>query len=148
MPETPLPRIGGMTLQLQVGDIAEARSFYGRIFGQPPAFEPHDDFLEWPVIRGQEAWIQIVGVSKNPVANPNRVRFQVEHAAAARRALLEAGIDATEVSSLPGVVSFVDFDDPWGNALGYYEDLAPSGAQPTYAGTSVHDESLFVTEPE
>jgi hypothetical protein len=36
-------------------------------------------------------------------------------------------------------------DDPWGNALGFYQDLAPSGQQPVVGG-SVHDQELFVTE--
>lgn len=43
----------------------------------------------------------------------------------------------------PGVVAFLDFTDPWGNRLGYCQDLAPSDQQPEYPGTSVTDASQF-----
>jgi hypothetical protein len=41
------------------------------------------------------------------------------------------------------VVAFLDATDPWGNRLGYYQDLVPSGEQTIYPGSSVTDESLF-----
>jgi hypothetical protein len=51
----------GMTLQVQVGDLARAREFYTALLGSSPEFEPHQDFLEWRVIRGGETWLQGVG---------------------------------------------------------------------------------------
>ncbi|MBM7848100.1 VOC family protein [Arthrobacter roseus] len=75
----------------------------------------------------------------------NRIRFSVRDVRAAHASLVENDVEVTSVTSLPGVVAFVDLADPWGNQLGYYEDLAPSSEQPI-AGGSVHDESLFVTD--
>lgn len=51
------------------------------------------------------------------------------------------------MSTRRSAVSFVDFEDPWGNQLGFYEDLAPNGQKPPEPGGSVRDESLFVTDP-
>lgn len=135
----------GMTLQVQVGDIGKAREFYNAILGSVPGFEPHEDFLEWQVIPGGEAWLQAVGVSGAVQPLATRVRFGVFDLRAERDRLLALGIDVSPVTSLPGVVSFVDFVDPWGNRLGFYQDLAPSGSQPV-AGGSVHDADQFVTE--
>jgi len=133
----------GMTLQLQVGDVDRARGFYGDLFGAPPGFEPHEDFLEWRVGGRGETWVQVVGVPGAVRPMLNRVRFRVTDLAAARAAVLATGTEASAIAVLPGVVRWFDFADPWGNQLGHYEDLAPSGEQPGPGG-SVHDESQFV----
>ena len=133
----------GFTLQVYVptGDAAEARSFYSSLFGREPAFEPHDDFFEWSPIAGQECWFQVSGKDQAPPLL-NRVRFRVLDLAEALSFLDSSGIERSEPSQLPGVVAFVDFADPWGNRLGYYQDLVP-GQQQEYRGTSVNDEAQF-----
>ncbi len=84
------------------------------------------------------------GHSSCPAAGqPPAVRRRDIHTERGR--LLALGIDVSRVTALPGFVAFVDFADPRGNALGLYQDLAPSGQQPVVGG-SVHDEDQFVTE--
>lgn len=137
-------KTAGFTLQVYVptDETAAARSFYSSLFGREPEFEPHDDFFEWAPIPGQECWFQVSG--KDP-ASPllNRVRFRVLDLAEALSFLDSSGIERSEPSQLPGVVAIVDFTDPWGNRLGYYQDLVPSGQQQEYRGTSVNDEAQF-----
>lgn len=134
-----------MTLQVQVGVLSRAREFYTALLGSAPEFEPHEDFLEWRVVPGGETWLQAVGVTGPVRPLNNRVRFGVADVRAERERLLASGVDVSPVTSLPGVVAFVDFADPWGNTLGFYQDIAPSGQQPV-AGGSVHDTGQFVTE--
>ena len=138
------PRLGGMTLQVYVPTdaLAAARTFYSDLFGTPSQFQPHDDFLEWAPIPGTELWLQVVGVVE---AQPltNRVRFQVDDIHQARKHLARLDVEHTEPIELPEVVAFLDFSDPWGNRLGYYQDLLPSGRQATYPGTSARDPSVF-----
>jgi catechol 2,3-dioxygenase-like lactoylglutathione lyase family enzyme len=134
-----------MTLQLEVSDLARAREFYTALLGSAPEFEPHEDFLEWRVVPSGETWIQAVGVSGQVRPLTCRVRFGVADIRVERDRLVGMGVEASPVTSLPGVVAFIDFADPWGNALGFYQDLAPSGEQPVVGG-SVHDRELFVTE--
>lgn len=86
----------GMTLQVHVGNVAEATAFYATLFGRGPDFASHEDFGEWQV--------------------------------------------------LAGVVAFTNFDDPWGNRLGYCQDIVPSGQQPEPGG-NVSDESPYETDP-
>lgn len=85
---------------------------------------------------------QVAGRSPAPALR-NRVRFRVRDLAAAVAFLDECGVAHSAPSRLPGVVAFLDFADPWGNQLGYYEDLVPTGQQRMYPGTSVSDESQF-----
>ena len=138
---TPRQRPSGMTLQVQVDDLYRAREFYGGVLGAAPEFEPHDDFLEWRVGEG-ETWLQIVA-ARGPVRPlVNRVRFRVDDLAAASAAAAALGAAVSPVTTLHSVVRWVDFSDPWGNQLGFYEDLAPTG-QEAGPGGSVHDERHF-----
>jgi len=139
-------RPGGMTLQLPVGDIEAGRRFYATLLGRGPDFTPHDDFLEWRVLPGVELWWQVVGMDGPFPPLTARVRLRVDDVrAAARRVASELGVVASPVTTLPGVVSFINFEDPWGNQLGYYEDIVPSQEQ--YGpGGSAHDERLFDVE--
>ncbi|QQB13233.1 VOC family protein [Brevibacterium casei] len=138
------PDTSGFTLQVYVpaDQVASARPFYARLFGRDPDFEPHDDFLEWAPIAGQECFFQVAGRSPASALG-NRVRFRVRDLAAAVVLLDECGIAHSVPSRLPDVVAFLNFADPWGNQLGYYEDLVPTEQQRTYPGTSVSDESQF-----
>lgn len=119
---TPREAPSGMTLQVQVGDLDRARTFYGGVFGSGPEFEPDDDLLEWRVGAG-EIWLQVVGVAGEIRPLLNRVRFRVTDLPAAHAAVRAEGGDATAIDTLPGVVRWFDLTDPWGNRLGYYEDL-------------------------
>jgi hypothetical protein len=116
------PRFGGMTVQLYVGERGAGRKFYTTLFGRDPDFAPEEDFLEWRIADGTEFWVQLVAADVRPL--PTRLRFRVEDLAAAiswsRTAL---GVEPSEPASLPGVVAYTDFTDPWGNRLGYYQDL-------------------------
>jgi predicted enzyme related to lactoylglutathione lyase len=134
----------GMTLQLQVNDLGRAREFYTALLGSAPEFEPHEVFLQWRVVPGGETRLQAVGVSGQVRPITCRVRFGVGDVRAARERLVGQGVEVSPVTSLPGVVAFVDFADPWGNTLGFYQDLTPSRQQPAVGG-SVHDRNPLVT---
>ena len=114
--------VHGMTFELQVADLAAARAFYTALFGRPPELEPDDGLLEWAVVPGQETWLQVASVPA-PQPLPNRLRFAVRDLPAAREALLASGVEVSAAESVPGVVSWCDFDDPWANRLGLYTDL-------------------------
>lgn len=136
-------RYGGMTIQVPVADVAAARGFYGRLFGREPDFAPHEDFLEWQVVPGAEVWLQVVGVTDAAHRLTSRLRLRVDDVEATTAWAAEhVDVRCAPVTSLPGVVAFTDFADPWGNPLGFYQDLAPSGSAPGPGG-SAHDESRF-----
>ena len=112
----------GMTFELQVADLAAARAFYTELFGRPPELEPDEGLLEWAVVPGQQTWLQVAGVAE-PQPLRARLRFAVRDLPAARETLLGSGVEVSAAESVPGVVSWCDLDDPWGNRLGLYEDL-------------------------
>ncbi|MBO0839682.1 MAG: hypothetical protein J2O49_02540 [Sciscionella sp.] len=142
------PEHSGLTLQVQVADMAKGIAFYTTLFGREPDFLPHKDFAEWRVLTGVELWWQVVEVPGEVRPLTTRVRFRVADIDAARGWLrAELGVPSAPVTTLPGVVRFTDFADPWGNRLGYYEDVVPSDQQPEPGG-SVHDDAMFTVENE
>jgi predicted enzyme related to lactoylglutathione lyase len=133
----------GLTLQIPVTDVEAGRRFYTALFGREPDFAPHEDFLEWRVLAGVEVWWQVVGIVEDFRPLATRVRLGVDDVrVAAQQAESQLGVAPSRAITLPGVVSFVDFDDSWGNRLGFYEDVVPSDEQPEPGG-SAHDENLF-----
>lgn len=145
MSEHERPR--GLTIQVEVGDLQRARQLYESLLGAEAEFEPHEDLVEFRVIPGAEVWLQLVGVERRVRPLANRVRFGTDDLDKAHAATAGAGLAPGSITLLPGVVRFFDVADPWDNAVGFYQDIVPSGAQPVVGG-SAHDESLFVTQQQ
>jgi predicted enzyme related to lactoylglutathione lyase len=120
----PIGKIDGLTLQIGVADMSQAREFYDRLFGREPDFIANEDFQEYETSTG--VWCQLT--TKLAPGETRRIRFGVYDVATARESLLADGLEVGEIETLPGVVSYCDFPDPWGNKLGLYEDLAEPSA--------------------
>ena len=115
--------VRGMTIALNAGDFTEVLDFYTLVFGHGPDTAPLDDFLEWQICPG--AWLQISTGHDRPGANNARVRLEVDHIEAAVKRMAGAKVPVGEIVVIQDVVSFANFSDNWGNALGYYQLLSP-----------------------
>jgi extradiol dioxygenase family protein len=107
MPAAKKARAVGLNhIALEVGDIDEALSFYGRIF----AFELRGKNEDMAFI---DLGDQFLALQKGRRQSPDDGRhfgLVVDDKEAVRQALAEAGVEA-----LPG--PFLDFRDPWGNRV-------------------------------
>ncbi len=111
----------GLTVQLWVGDIETATDWYERLLGRPPDFVPRPDLKEWELV--PDTWLQI-STSKNP-GQMSRLRLGVEDLEGERGRLIhDLGIDATEIERIGGAAAWCNFQDPWGNRIGLFQDLA------------------------
>ncbi|MBW3085099.1 hypothetical protein KEM60_01292 [Austwickia sp. TVS 96-490-7B] len=115
--------VRGMTIALNAGDFTEVLDFYTLVFGHGPDTAPLDDFLEWQISPG--AWLQLSTGHDRPGANNARVRLEVGDIDTAVGRLAGGSVPVGEVVVVPDVVSFVNFSDNWGNALGFYQLLSP-----------------------
>jgi predicted enzyme related to lactoylglutathione lyase len=115
-----ISKIEGITLVVGVTSMEEALSFYGGFFGRAPDFILADDFQEYQVVANM--WYQLT--TRVSPGKGRRVRFGVADISSERRALLSQGIDVSEIAGEPGVVAWCQFSDPFGNPLGYFQDLA------------------------
>lgn len=110
---------GGVTILILVPEIGRGAGFYTRLLGRPPDREPHEDLVEWEVSPG--CWFQ---VAEGPGEPSQRVRFKVDDIIEERiRVRRELPVDARAVRRMEGLVATTDFEDPWGNRLGFYQQL-------------------------
>lgn len=132
VPPTSEPsRFTGLTVQIQVGDPIQGRIFYTRLFGRAPDAAPIEDFMEWRVVPDAPVWWQIVHLPMPVEPMQTRARLQVGDVdAAAAWAAAELGVDVDPITRIDGVIAFADFEDPWGNRLGFYEDRFPDDEEP------------------
>jgi predicted enzyme related to lactoylglutathione lyase len=82
---------------------------------------PADGVCEWRLQPG--AWLQLGAGEPSTPGTGEILRLGVADIAAGRAQLAAAGARVGEVTTIPGVVSFCDAADPFGNALSLYEDL-------------------------
>jgi lactoylglutathione lyase len=107
MPETKKARaIGFNHIALEVGDIEEALSFYGRIF----EFELREKNAEMAFIDLGDQFLALQKGRTQPADDGRHFGLVVDNKEAVRQALTAAG-----VKELPG--PFLDFRDPWGNRI-------------------------------
>ena len=107
MPESKRARAVGLNhVALEVGDIEEALSFYGRIF----EFELRGKSDNMAFIDLGDQFLALQKGRSQPSDGGRHFGLVVDDKEAVRRALAEAGVEA-----LPG--PFLDFRDPWGNRI-------------------------------
>jgi predicted enzyme related to lactoylglutathione lyase len=112
------PYLPAITIQIRVGDRERGHDFYSRLFGRPPDHTPSDDWAVWRLVEG--CALQ-VGVGE-PAAGSGPLRLCVGDLSAACGWLRSTlGVEPGPVETAEGVSWWTDFDDPWGNRLGFYQ---------------------------
>ena len=109
------------TLEIMVGSFSEGAAWYERLLGRPADVSPVPGLHEWEMF--PHFWIQIT--EGQAAADAGRLRLNVADVAGARAAIIDdLHADVSEVVTVPEVVAYCDFDDPWGNPLGLFQDLS------------------------
>ena len=103
---------------IKVSDLARSREWYSRLFGKEPDLEPFPGNVEFKV---GGAWVQI---SQGKV-QPSSWSFQIEvrDLPRERERLRESEISATEIETVPNVISYFDLTDPDSNAMRWFQVL-------------------------
>ncbi len=113
-------RVNAMTIQFRVSDIEQGVAFYQHLLGRAPDLDTTPTFKEWEIF--PNCWVQ---VTIGPSPMQTRLRLGVDDVESARRWVMATlGVDASEVERIDGLVAWCNFDDPWGNPIGLFEDLA------------------------
>ena len=104
--------------EITVSDLEKSRQWYSRLLGKRPDLEPFPGNVEFKV---GGAWLQI---QKGNV-KPSSWSFQVEvrDLARERERLRVAGVEATEIKTVPNVISHFGIKDPDGNSLLFFQVL-------------------------
>ncbi len=103
---------------IAVSDLSKSREWYSLLFGKMPDLEPFPGNVEFKV---GGAWVQI---SKGKVQTSSwSLQLEVRDLSRERERLREAGIAATEIKTVPNVISYFDLNDPDGNTMRWFQVL-------------------------
>ncbi|MGC1497911.1 MAG: VOC family protein [Sulfitobacter sp.] len=107
-----------ITIGVPVSSIAEAETWYLNFLGaDTEVMRPVPGVVEFKV--APETWVQLFEV-ENQQPSGAIIRFLVDDMEAAQSARSDRGIGTGEAIEIPGVVTYSEFADPFGNALGLY----------------------------
>lgn len=114
-------KINAVTNQVKVLNFKVGREWYVKLLGREPDFMGSDNFHEWELIPG--CWLQVA--EGDPETGNGPIRFGVQNIVEERNRLIEQlKIEVSEIETIEGVVSWINFYDPFGNKLGLFQDLA------------------------
>lgn len=116
----------GVTMMVRVpqGQILAAEQFYRGVFCREPDFQPSDGFREWEML--PNVWLLVA--EGHPPQN-GRIRWGTAQIETERKRLQnDLAVVASPIEILEGIVAWCNFDDPWGNQLGLFQDLQRWGS--------------------
>jgi predicted enzyme related to lactoylglutathione lyase len=103
---------------IKVSELPRSREWYSRLFGKGPDLEPFPGNVEFKV---GGAWVQI---SKGKVQPSSwSLQLGVRDLSIERERLRQGGIAATEIKTVPNVISYFDLNDPDGNSMRWFQVL-------------------------
>ena len=107
-----------VTIGVPVPSLPEAEAWYAKLLGPDvETAHPVPGIAEFKVAPG--VWLQLFEKTGTGAENAI-VRFSVKDFAAAQNARTAKGIDTGKAETIPGVVTYSEFRDPFGNPLGFY----------------------------
>lgn len=107
-----------ITIGIPVPSLESAEAWYrGFLDPDVEVIEPAPGVVEFKVAPG--VWLQLLE-TEGGASTVSIVRFSVEDTEEAQARFSKLGYDTGEAVAIPDVVTFSEFQDPFGNALGLY----------------------------
>lgn len=107
-----------VTVGLPVPSLAEAVIWYTSFLGPDvEIIQPVPGVAEFKIAPG--VWLQLFEVD-DPQQSNGIIRFSVDDFEATQTALMAVEISTGDAIAIPDIVTFSEFADPFGNALGLY----------------------------
>ncbi|MGJ8629155.1 MAG: VOC family protein [Sulfitobacter sp.] len=107
-----------VTVGVPVTSIADAEAWYLNLFGKDvEILRPDAGVVEFKV--SPDVWFQIFETDVKKETD-SVIRFKVDNVEVFQQEAAKTGIDTGEAIAVPEIVTFSEFSDPDGNALGLY----------------------------
>jgi lactoylglutathione lyase len=114
-------------VEITVTDLSRSREWYSRLLGKGPDLEPFPGNVEFKV---GGMWLQIVeGEVKSSSWS---LQIEVRDLSRERDRLRTAGVGATEIKTVPNVISYFSIKDPDESSLLFFQVLT---SDPKVTGT-------------
>ena len=105
-------------VQIAVSDLSKSREWYSRLFGKGPDLEPFPGKVEFKV---GGAWVHISTGKVEP--SSWSLLIEVRDLSRERERLRKSEIAASEIQTVPNVISYFDLSDPDGNTMRWFQVL-------------------------
>lgn len=112
--------IKSVTIGLPVPELEKATEWYREILGNPEIISPAPGVSELSLT--STSWLQLFQVEANQ-SNPTILRFESNDIKASHELALKYGNQVGNIETVPSVISYFEFRDPYGNMLSFYELL-------------------------
>ena len=111
--------IRSITLGFPVTDLDLAKSWYRRLFPGSEELDPVDGV--WEMAPLSEVWLQLFEQEEQE-SSSNVIRFETDDLTEAFHLVKQLGaVIITAPETVPGVVEYFEFADPFGNLLSFYK---------------------------
>lgn len=111
----------GITTRVRGNDFDAALTWYVTLLGRPPDEAPEAGVAEWELL--PNCWLQLAKGTPAPDNGP--LHLGVADIEAERERLQkELKVMVSPIERIEGEVAWCSFDDPFGNRLGLFQDLA------------------------
>ncbi|MBL1420538.1 MAG: VOC family protein [Alphaproteobacteria bacterium] len=108
-----------ITIAIPVSSLNQAEQWYTNFLGaDTEMIKPTPDIIEFKAARG--VWLQLYETN-NQQSSGAIIRFLVKDMKVAQAARARVGINTGEAIEIPNVVTYSEFTDPFGNAIGFYD---------------------------
>jgi predicted enzyme related to lactoylglutathione lyase len=108
-----------VTISVPVTNMAEAEAWYAKFLGsKTEVLHPVPGVTEFKVSPG--VWLQLFEAKDQATTKPI-LRFMVDNIATSQKVYTNSQINSGTAIEVPGIVTYSEFTDPFGNALGLYD---------------------------
>ena len=114
----------GLTTDIFVASIDDAREFYRLALGRDEDLMPGPDTLEWILHPSPQIALRVV--QDRSAAGGSRVGIGVDDIDRERERLSRALDEVPDVDVVPGVIALLEIGDQDGNSLVFWQDLLGS----------------------
>ncbi len=112
--------IRSLTVGVPVPNLDEATEWYRKLLGERNEINPAPGVREFEVL--SECWLQLFEF-RNTARSESIFRMGITDIARQHERISNLGIEPSPIETVPGVVRYFNFCDPYGNRLGFYQVL-------------------------
>lgn len=109
-----------ITVALPVFSLEQAVDWYRKLLGAVEEMNPAPGVWEFQLT--SSAWLQLFELEPGS-PNPAVLRLEVDDVGASHELALRLETEVGAIETVPGVIRYFEFTDPFGNQLSFYELL-------------------------
>ena len=115
--------ITSVTIGLPVPDLEAAKAWYRDLLGERSELAPAPGVFEIEILPG--TWLQLLESERKGAAD-GILRLGTDDIEQEHARVQEGGGHPTAIQTVPGMVRYFEFADPYGNRLSFYQVLGAS----------------------